>query len=71
MEIKREVFENNGFKLSVAFLFILLALIILVTDSIDTLITNLLWPLLEGSSEGKTVIFLGIIGSFNNTGCGN
>lgn len=64
MEIKREVFENNGFKLSVAFLFILLALIILVTDSIDTFITNLLWPLLEGSSEGKTVIFLGIIGSF-------
>ncbi len=43
--------------------FILLGFFILVTDYLDVFVTNLLWPLLEGSSEGKTVLFLGLIGS--------
>ena len=41
---------------------ILLSFIILVTNFVDAFVTSLLWPLLEGSSEGKTVIFLGLIG---------
>lgn len=41
---------------------IILGFIILVTDFIDSFVTNLLWPLLEGSSEGKTVLFLGMLG---------
>lgn len=64
MEINRDLFGKTRFKLLVAFLLILLAIIILVTDSIDIIITNILWPLLEGSSEGKTVIFLGMLGVF-------
>lgn len=43
--------------------FILLAFILLVTDFFDTIITTILWPLLEGSSEGKAVLLFGIIGS--------
>lgn len=41
---------------------ILLSFIVLVTNFVDAFVTSLLWPLLEGSSEGKTVIFLGLIG---------
>lgn len=41
---------------------IFLSFIVFVTDFFDVFLTNLLWPLLEGSSEGKTVIFLGLIG---------
>lgn len=64
VEINRGIFENEKFKLFIAILLLFLALIIFVTDSIDSLVTNLLWPLLEGSSEGKTVIFLGMLGIF-------
>ncbi|WP_084790455.1 hypothetical protein [Methanosphaera sp. WGK6] len=42
---------------------IILGVIILVTNHIDSFVTSLLWPLLEGSSEGKTVLFLGLMGS--------
>lgn len=35
---------------------------ILFTNYIDSFVTELLWPLLEGSSEGKTVLFLWLIG---------
>ena len=64
MEINRKMFENDKCKLLIAFLLIFLALLILVTDIIDSIVTSILWPLLEGSSEGKTVIFLGMIGVF-------
>ena len=49
--------------LSSGILFILLGVIILFTDYLDSFVTSLLWPILEGSSEGKTVLFLGLIGS--------
>lgn len=42
---------------------IMLGLIILFTDYVDSFVTQLLWPLLEGSSEGKTVLFLWMLGS--------
>ncbi len=42
---------------------ILLGFIILFTNYIDSFVTQLLWPLLEGSSEGKTVLFLWLIGA--------
>ena len=64
MKISGEFFEKKEFKLTVAVLSIILAFIIFATDSVDALITSLLWPLLEGSSEGKTVIFFGMIGVF-------
>lgn len=32
------------------------------TNYIDSFVTQLLWPLLEGSSEGKTVLFLWMLG---------
>lgn len=35
---------------------------ILFTNYIDSFVTQLLWPLLEGSSEGKTVLFLWLVG---------
>lgn len=41
---------------------ILIGFIILFTNYIDSFVTQLLWPLLEGSSEGKTVLFLWLIG---------
>ena len=41
---------------------ILIAFVILFTNYVDAFVTSLLWPLLEGSSEGKTVLFLGLIG---------
>lgn len=41
---------------------VLLGFIILFTDYIDSFVTQLLWPLLEGSSEGKTVLFLWMLG---------
>lgn len=44
-------------------LLILLGIFILETNYIDSLVTQLLWILLEGSSEGKTVLFLGLLGS--------
>lgn len=56
--------KNNKFQVIVGLILIVLALIILITESIDTVITTILWPLLEGSSEGKTVIFLGMIGFY-------
>ena len=40
----------------------MLGLLILFTNHIDSFVTQLLWPLLEGSSEGKTVLFLWLIG---------
>lgn len=43
-------------------LLVLLGFIILFTDYIDSFVTQLLWPLLEGSSEGKTVLFLWLLG---------
>lgn len=43
-------------------LLILLGFIILFTNFIDSFVTELLWPLLEGSSEGKTVLFLWLVG---------
>ena len=49
--------------LSSGVFFILLGVIILFTDYLDSFVTSLLWPILEGSSEGKTVLFLGLIGS--------
>ncbi|RAP54213.1 MAG: hypothetical protein BZ137_03380 [Methanosphaera sp. rholeuAM130] len=64
MEINRKLFEQERVKILIAFILIFLALIILVSDSVDSLITTILWPLLEGSSEGKTVIFLGMLGVF-------
>ena len=42
---------------------IILGIIILETNYLDSFVTNLLWILLEGSSEGKTVLFLGLLGS--------
>jgi len=42
---------------------ILLGFLILFTNYIDSFVTQLLWPLLEGSSEGKTVLFLWMLGS--------
>ncbi|MBE6494128.1 MAG: hypothetical protein E7Z84_05935 [Methanosphaera stadtmanae] len=42
---------------------ILLGIFILETNYIDSFVTQLLWILLEGSSEGKTVLFLGLLGS--------
>ena len=44
------------------FTLILFGFIILFTDFVDSLVTQLLWPLLEGSSEGKTVLFLWLLG---------
>lgn len=41
---------------------VLLGLVILFTNYIDSFVTQLLWPLLEGSSEGKTVLFLWLVG---------
>ncbi len=41
---------------------ILIGGILLVTSFLDIYVTTLLWPLLEGSSEGKTVLFLGLLG---------
>ncbi|HII08026.1 MAG TPA: hypothetical protein HA355_00360 [Methanosphaera sp.] len=41
---------------------ILIGFTILFTNYIDSFVTQLLWPLLEGSSEGKTVLFLWLIG---------
>lgn len=67
-------FNKVELTMVIGVVFIILALIILVTDFLDGFVTSLLWPLLEGSSEGKTVIFLGIIGSlliFNSIISGN
>ncbi|MCI5866557.1 MAG: hypothetical protein SOZ23_01565 [Methanosphaera sp.] len=44
-------------------LLIVIAAFILMTDFLDSFVTSLLWPLLEGSSEGKTVMFLTLLGS--------
>lgn len=44
-------------------LLIILGIFILKTNYIDSFVTELLWILLEGSSEGKTVLFLGLLGS--------
>lgn len=52
---------NN--RIILGFLFIVLAAVIFFTNVIDVFVTSLLWPLLEGSSEGKTVIFLSMIGA--------
>lgn len=41
---------------------VFLGFIILFTNYIDSFVTQLLWPLLEGSSEGKTVLFLWMLG---------
>lgn len=49
-------------RITIGVFFILLAGIIFVTDFLDSFVTSILWPLLEGSSEGKTVLFLGMIG---------
>lgn len=60
--------ELNNLKLSInntiilGIILVLLGFIILFTNFIDSFVTQLLWPLLEGSSEGKTVLFLWILG---------
>lgn len=58
--------DKKSFKIDnsmiIGFCLIILGIIILVTDFIDSFVTSLLWPLLEGSSEGKTVMFLSMIG---------
>ena len=59
--------ELNDFKFSLnktmiaGIVLALLGFIILFTDSVDSFVTQLLWPLLEGSSEGKTVLFLWLL----------
>jgi|GEM_PF-303791 len=57
-----KIISRIDIRLIIGLLFIILAGIIFVTDFLDGFVTNILWPLLEGSSEGKTVIFLGLIG---------
>lgn len=42
---------------------ILFGFLILFTNYVDSFVTQLLWPLLEGSSEGKTVLFLWMLGA--------
>ncbi len=48
----------------IGFILILLGVVILFTNFIDSFVTTLFWPILEGSSEGKAVLFLGLLGSF-------
>ena len=43
---------------------ILVGLIVYATSSMDQLVMMITWPLLSGSSEGKAVLFMMLIGSF-------
>jgi hypothetical protein len=43
---------------------ILVGLIVYATSSLDQLVMMITWPLLSGSSEGKAVLFMMLIGSF-------
>lgn len=42
---------------------ILLGVLVYVTDFLDSVMTTITWPLLSGSSEGKAVLLLVIMGS--------
>ena len=43
---------------------ILIGLIVYATSPLDQLVMMITWPLLSGSSEGKAVLFMMVIGSF-------
>lgn len=58
--IKKAFKEDKSMIIGV--ILIILALFILTTDFLDNTITSLLWIILEGSSEGKTVMFLVLLG---------
>lgn len=58
----KKAFSNNK-SIYVGIFLILLAAFILATDYLDSFLTTLLWPLLEGSSEGKSVLFFVLLGS--------
>ncbi|MCD7781099.1 MAG: hypothetical protein LUG89_00140 [Methanosphaera sp.] len=61
--INRDNFPKITPSIIAGIVLILIGVIILVTDFLDSIVTSILWPILEGSSEGKTVLFLGILGS--------
>lgn len=62
-DIKSYIFKPSITKSMICgFVLVLLGFVILFTNYIDAFVTELLWPLLEGSSEGKVVLFLWLIG---------